>query len=65
MIIIIDELADLMMTAPADVESAICRLAQKGRAAGIPPDYGHPASSVDVITGLIKAEYPVAYRLYG
>ena len=44
MIIIIDELADLMMTAPADVESAICRLAQKGRAAWYPPESGHPAS---------------------
>ena len=58
MVIIIDELADLMMTAPDEVETCICRLAQKARAAGIHIIIGTQRPSVDVITGLIKANIP-------
>ncbi len=64
-VIIIDEFADLMMTASGDVENSVCRIAQKARAAGIYLIMGTQRPSVDVITGLIKANIPtrIAFRV--
>lgn len=63
LVVVIDEFADLMMTASKEVESAVARLAQKARAAGIHMILATQRPSTDVITGMIKANFPARIAL--